>query len=141
MQSLHVFLLRRDFIMLSTRWFRFYATNLGQDCAMLNTSAFSFAGNAKRSGAMKSTGLSRDGRLRAMSKPMIRYNGRQRLYRPSGRPKRPFCLCSYNQKWNGAEVFASQDTYFLEDWSCSGLRSRAGFVLAGALRGLLRALS
>ena len=39
MQSLHAFLLRRDFIMLSTRWFPLYATNLGQDCAMLNTSA------------------------------------------------------------------------------------------------------
>src|ERR1022692_1484283 len=122
MQSLHVFLLRRDFIMLSTRWFRLYATNLGQDCAMLNTSAFSFAGNAKGralgacsrfghldgyaivlslSAAMKSTGLFTDGRLRATSKPMIRYNGRQRLYRPSGRLKRPFCLCSYNQ--NGTE--------------------------------------
>jgi hypothetical protein len=39
MQSLHAFLLRRDFIMLSTRWLPLYATNLGQDCAMLNTSA------------------------------------------------------------------------------------------------------
>src|ERR1035437_8013526 len=39
MQSLHAFLLRRDFIMLSTRWFPLYATNLGQDCAVLNTSA------------------------------------------------------------------------------------------------------
>src|ERR1035437_9717816 len=160
MQSLHVFLLRRDFIMLSTRWFRLYDTNLGQDCAMLNTSAFSFAGNAKGralgacsrfghldgyaivlslSAAMKSTGLFTDGRLRATSKPMIRYSGRQRLYRPSGRLKRPFCVCSYNQ--HGAEWFASQDTCFLEDWSCSGLRSRAGFILAGALRGLLRARS
>jgi hypothetical protein len=37
--------------------------------------------------------------------------------------------------------FGSQDTYFLENWCCSGLRSRPGFIMASALRGLLRALS
>ena len=37
--------------------------------------------------------------------------------------------------------YASQDTYFLENWCCSGLRSRPGFIVASALRGLLRALS
>ena len=47
---------------------------------------------------------------------------------------------SYNQDGAGWK-FASQDTYFLENLSCSDLRSRAGFILAGALRGLLRALS
>jgi len=37
--------------------------------------------------------------------------------------------------------FASEDTHFLENWSCSGLRSRLGFIVAGALRGLLRAVT
>ena len=37
--------------------------------------------------------------------------------------------------------FARQDTYFLENWSCSGLRYRPGFIVAGALRSLLCALS
>jgi hypothetical protein len=37
--------------------------------------------------------------------------------------------------------FGSQDTYFLANWSCSGLRSRGCFFVAGPLRGLLRALS
>jgi hypothetical protein len=37
--------------------------------------------------------------------------------------------------------FANHDTYFLENWSRSGLYSRTGFIVAGALRGLLRARS
>jgi len=37
--------------------------------------------------------------------------------------------------------FASKDTHFLEKWSRSGLRSHPGFFVAGALRGLLRAVS
>ena len=37
--------------------------------------------------------------------------------------------------------FANHDTYFLVNWFRSGLYSRTGFIVAGALRGLLRVVS
>src|SRR5208283_5164991 len=62
------------------------------------------------------------------------------VLRHAGRVKRGLCFCSYNQDRRNRN-FARQDTYFLEDCSRSGLRCRSGFIVAGALRRLLRALS
>lgn len=51
------------------------------------------------------------------------------------------CAFEFIMKAERNRYFANQDTYFLENWSCRGLRSRHRFFVAGALCGLLGALA
>lgn len=50
-----------------------------------------------------------------------------------GRLKRPFFASVAIITTGRNRNFASQDKYFLENWSCSGLRSRPGFIVAGSV--------